>query len=228
MERPGIRFRYRPLPDLDRAFIERLGDYPRGPDIGLEVLRAIGRTLAVGLFRLQFRLEVVGRPPALPRLALAANHASHLDTLAVLSALPRRHGRGLAVLAARDYFFRRWNRALAAALLAQAVAFDRHRYTELRAWTRRLAAQPRGCLLFYPSGSRRERRAQRGMLLVVARAGWPLVPVAIAGTERAWPVGAKLWRPFRRIRVIFGEPISDAGAADVEERLAAFWREHAS
>lgn len=227
MDRPGIRFEYRPLPDLDRAFIERLGDYPRGPDIALEVLRAIGRAVAVGLFRLQFRLEVVGRPPDLPRLALAANHASHLDTLAVLNALPGGHRRGLAVLAARDYFFRRWNRAVAAALLAQAVAFDRHRYTELRAWTRRLAAQERGCLLFYPSGSRKERRAQRGMLLVIARAGWPLVPVAIAGTADAWPAGAVLWRPFRRIRVVFGAPITEADAADVEDRLAAFWNVHA-
>ncbi|HEX2221192.1 MAG TPA: lysophospholipid acyltransferase family protein [Candidatus Limnocylindria bacterium] len=223
----GIRFEYRPLPDLDRAFIERLGDYPRGPDIGLEVLRAIGRSLAVALFRLQFRLEVVGRPPELPRVAMAANHASHLDTLAVLAALPRRHGRGLAVLAARDYFFRRWERAAAAALVAQAVAFDRQRYTELREWSRRLAAQQRGCLLFYPSGSRRERRAQRGMLLVVARSGWPLVPVAISGTREAWPVGARVWRPFRRIRVVFGEPLTDVPAAEVEQRLEAFWREHA-
>lgn len=223
-----MRFDYQPMPDIDRTFIERLGDYPRQPDFLLDGLRTIGRWLVLVLVRLQYRVDVAGEVPALPRFALAANHQSHLDTLVVLAALPNRISGRLGVLAARDYFFARWTRALGAGLCAQAVAFDRTKYTELRDWSRRLAEQERGYLLFYPSGSRRASETQRGMLLVMARSGWPIVPVAIAGTREAWPPGARLWRPFRRLRVTFGAPLPAAGGADAAEALTSFWREHGS
>jgi 1-acyl-sn-glycerol-3-phosphate acyltransferase len=224
----GVRFDYRPMPDLDRTFIERLGDYPRQPDFLLDGLRTIGRWVVLVLLRLQYRIEVVGGVPALERYALAANHQSHLDTLAVLAALPDRIAGRVGVLAARDYFFSQWPRALGAALCAQAIAFDRTRYTELREWSRRLGEQERGYLLFYPSGSRRASETQRGMLLVMARSGWPIVPVAIAGTREAWPPGARLWRPFRRLRITFGEPLPPSAGAEAEAVLGAFWREHGS
>jgi 1-acyl-sn-glycerol-3-phosphate acyltransferase len=224
----GVRFDYQPMPDIDRTFIERLGDYPRQPDFLLDGLRTIGRWLVLALVRLQYRIDVVGAVPALPRFALAANHQSHLDTLAVLAALPDRIAGRLGVLAARDYFFSRWHRALGAGLCAQAVAFDRTRYTALREWSRRLAEQEQGYLLFYPAGSRRTTESQRGMLLVMARSGWPIVPVAIAGTREAWPPGARFWRPFRRLRVTFGAPLPASSGADAAEALAAFWREHGS
>jgi 1-acyl-sn-glycerol-3-phosphate acyltransferase len=223
---PGVRFEYRPMPDLDRTFIERLGDYPRGPDILLETLRWVGRAIVIGLLRLQYRVAVVGAPPAVDRYAMAANHQSHLDALAILAAMPRRDRGRVAVLAARDYFFGRWHRALAAGLFAQAVAFDRRRYTELRDWSRRLADQERGCLLCFPSGSRRSSETQRGLLVVIARSGWPIVPVALAGTREAWPVGAPLWRPFRKLRVTFGAPLDPQAGGDLATALGAFWREH--
>jgi 1-acyl-sn-glycerol-3-phosphate acyltransferase len=224
---PGIQFEIAPLPDRDVSFIDRLSEYPRGPDMLGEGLRAIGRTACVGLMRVQYRIEVEGVIPSLPRMALAANHQSHLDALTVLAALPGRRRRELAVLAARDYFFSRAARGAAAGVFAAAVPFDRTRATELRSWARRLQAQPRGTILFFPSGSRRRSEAQRGMLLVMARSGWPIIPVALRGTREAWPVGARLWRPFRRLTVTVGEPLDPSGAVDLAERLDAFWAEHA-
>lgn len=219
-------FEYQPFPDIDRTLPERLGQYPRVRDVTWDSLRAVGRAMATGLFRIQFRLTVNGELPRLPRVAMVANHQSHLDSIAVLAALPRWARGKVAVLAARDYFFERRARALGAALFAQAVAFDRTRYTELRHWSIVLREQDEGVLLAYPSGSRRSRELHRALLLVLAQSNWPIVPVAITGTSEAWPVGSALWRPFRQISVTFGQPLPTSSATDLVESLDAFWKEH--
>lgn len=218
-------FQYSPLPDIDDPLPERLGQFPRQPDISIEILRFIGRAIMVALLRAQFRLEVRGAVPSLPRFALIGNHQSHLDGLSVVAALPGARRREVAVLAARDYFFERWPRAFAAALFGQAVAFDRLHVTELRRWSRLLRAHERGCVLAFPSGSRKSQDVHPGLLTVLADSGWPIVPVAIAGTAEAWPVGRRIWRPFRRLRVTFGAPLPEMARADLIGALRAFWAE---
>jgi 1-acyl-sn-glycerol-3-phosphate acyltransferase len=222
----GPEFRYEPFPDLDRTLPERLGQYPRVRDVTWDSTRAVGRALATALFRIQFRLRVEGQLPRLERVAMVANHQSHLDSIAVLAALPRWARSQVAVLAARDYFFERRTRALGASLFAQAVAFDRTKYTELRHWSTVLRAQQKGVLLAYPSGTRRSREVHRALLLVLAQSDWPIVPLAISGTAEAWPVGAALWRPFRPISVTFGDPLPTSSATDLVESLDRFWKEH--
>jgi 1-acyl-sn-glycerol-3-phosphate acyltransferase len=220
-----LQFRYRPM-DPELPFAERLGQYPREPDLAIDVLRALGRRTSSALVRLQFPIRVEGAPPDLPRVALIANHQSHLDTLAILAVLPERHRRDLAVLAARDYFFERWPRAMVAALLGQGVAFDRGRYSELRRWIEILRGYPEGWFLAYPSGSRRRTELHSGLLLVLAQSGWPIVPVAISGSARAWPVGSRVWRPFRPLSVTFGAPIEGVATRSLVRELQAFWNEH--
>lgn len=221
-------FRYAPFPDLDLPLAARLGQYPRQPDLFFDVARVIGRWATAVFVRAQFHLEVVGSAPDLPRLALLPNHQSHLDTLALLAALPERQRARLTVLAAKDYFFERRLPALTASLLGQAVAFDRQAgHTELRRWIRLLEVAPDGWFLAYPSGSRRRAEAHPGLAVVMARAGWPVLPVAIAGTAEAWPPGRPLWHPFRRLRITFGEPIVDVRARPLVEALEAFWQAHA-
>jgi len=220
------QFEYQPFPDLDRTLPERLGQYPRVRDVTWDSLRSVGRVLATSLFQIQFRLTVDGDLPQLQRVAMVANHQSHLDSIAVLAALPRWARSQVAVLAARDYFFERRTRALGASLFAQAVAFDRTKYTELRHWSLVLRTQEQGVLLAYPSGTRRSREVHRALLLVLAQSNWPIVPLAITGTAEAWPVGARLWRPFRRIGVIFGQPLPTSSATDLVAGLDAFWKEH--
>ena len=53
-----------------------------------------------------------------------------------------------------------------------------------------------------------------------------MLPTALAGTAEAWPIGHALWRPFRTVRVTFGEPITDAAEHDLPGELLAFWAEH--
>lgn len=222
----SLRFEYRPLEDVGLPLRERLGLYPRVPDLTLDALRTLARWSAVAFTRLQFRIDVIGRFPDLDRAALVANHQSHLDTLVVLAALPERRRRSMAVLAAKDYFFERWETALGASLFAMAVSFDRTQYTELRRWARLLRRQERGWLLVYPSGSRRRAEAHDAILFVLAKSGWPMVPVAISGTAAAWPVGRAVWHPFRRLRVTVGEPLGLGPTRSLGESLATFWREH--
>jgi 1-acyl-sn-glycerol-3-phosphate acyltransferase len=223
----GAEFRYQPFPDLDLPLPARLGEYPRQPDLFLDVARYLGRRAAATLCRAQFRIEVVGRLPDLPRLALMPNHQSHLDTFALMAVLPDRLRRRVTVLAARDYFFERGPSALAASLLGQAVAFDRERGSaELRRWIGLLRETHDGWFLVYPSGSRRRSEPHAGMAYTLARSGWPVVPVALAGTGEAWPPGRRLWRPFRRLRVTFGSPLVDPTPRELIQALERHWTEH--
>jgi 1-acyl-sn-glycerol-3-phosphate acyltransferase len=220
-------FHYEPIPGHDAPLVDRLAQYPRQPDLLLDTIRAIGRVLTALVVRLFFRIEVLGSVPDVPRLALLPNHQSHLDTLAILAVLPERYRKRITVLAARDYFFRHASTALAPALLGQAVAFDREHYTELRRWTEILRGVERGWFLAYPSGSRKVREPHGGLVFVLAKSGWPLVPVALGGMSEAWPVGARFQRPFRRIRVVFGEPVEAPPTKELLATLARFWEEHA-
>ena len=223
----GPHFEYEPFPDLDLPLAARLGQYPRQPDLLYDTARAIGRSIAAGVFRLQFRVEVCGAVPDLPRLALMSNHQSHLDTLAILAVLPERFRRRVTVLAARDYFFQHAASALAVNLFGQAVAFDRTtELVELRRWARLLPTVEAGWFLVYPSGSRKRFEPHAGLVGVLAQSGWIVLPVALAGTAEAWPVGSPLWRPFRTVRVTFGDPIADATGRDLPAELQAFWAEH--
>ncbi len=120
-----MKFEYAPANDLGDPLTKRLGNYPRVPDLTWDTLRCCGSSLAVTLLRLQYRLSVKGQIPQGDRIAIVANHQSHLDTITLLAAIPAKLRHQLVVLAAADYFFGRINRALAASLLCQAVAFDR-------------------------------------------------------------------------------------------------------
>ena len=215
------------MPDFGLPLRERLGQYPRQPDLTIDALRTAARWIVVGLVKLQFPTEVRGSLPAGERIALVANHQSHLDSLVVLAALSERRRREIACLAAKDYFFSRLPMALGGSLFAMAVSFDRTKYTELRRWSRILRDQQRGCLLVFPSGSRQRSEAHDAILFVLAKSGWTIVPVAIAGTGAAWPVGAALPRPFRRVRLTFGLPMSDVPTRDLAAALGAFWKANA-
>lgn len=218
----GAHFVYEPVSAAAMPLTVRLGAYPREPHAVLDALRAAGRRLTAGLVRLLYRVEVVGAPPDLARVALVSNHRSHLDTLAILAALPERQRRRVAAFAARDYFFDRPSRALAASLLGQGIAFDRNDVSELRRWAKLLPRLDGGWFVAYPSGSRRSRELHGGLVSILARGGWPIVPVHVSGTAEAWPPGSRLPRPFRGLRVTFGEPITASTHEALLPTLARF------
>jgi 1-acyl-sn-glycerol-3-phosphate acyltransferase len=220
-----LEFRYEPGPGEPLA--ARLGHYPPERDRLLDAIRAVARPAVSGLVRVAFRVDVVGALPDVPRLALLPNHQSHLDSLAIFAAMPDRLRRRVTLLAARDYFFERWPTALAVSLVGRCASFDRtSQLSELRRWTRLLEAAEDGWFLVYPSGSRRETKPHPGLALILARSGFPVVPVALAGTAAAWPVGYALPRLGTHVRVTFGDVLTADSANGLVDELASFWGAH--
>ncbi len=201
-----MKFEYQHTPDFGQPLRQRLGNYPRIPDLSWDFFRWLGSWLSVLFIRTQFRLTVEGQLPQAKRLAIVANHQSHLDTATLLAALPFVHRKNSVVLAAEDYFFRSAPKAMAASLLCQAVAFDRLHWTAVRAWYQHLKNLEQGWLLFYPSGSRHSTTIQAGLLKILLKEGWQILPARLEGADAAWPSHAPLWRPFRRLKVTFYEP----------------------
>ncbi|MGX7826885.1 lysophospholipid acyltransferase family protein [Actinokineospora sp. 24-640] len=62
----------------------------------------------------------------------------------------------------------------------------------------------------YPEGTRspdgRLYRGKTGVARIALQAGVPVVPVAMFGTDKANPIGSKMWRP-TRIRIKVGKPL---------------------
>ena len=85
-----MEWHYEPAQDLEQPLIERLRNFPRQPDMLVYGARVLAATIIRGWLRLYHRLEIVGceNLPTDRSFILVANHASHLDTLCLLAALP--------------------------------------------------------------------------------------------------------------------------------------------
>jgi 1-acyl-sn-glycerol-3-phosphate acyltransferase len=166
------------------------------------------------LLRSVFRVhaEGVDHVPATGGAVLASNHLAVADSFFMPVMVP---GRRVTFLAKREYFtgsglkgrLKKWffagigqvpiDRSSAAA--AQA-ALD----TGVRLLSH-------GALLgIYPEGTRspdgRLYKGKTGLARMVLESGVPVIPVAMVGTDRANPIGSKMWRP-ARIQVRFGAPL---------------------
>lgn len=155
---------------------------------------------------------------------LVANHASHMDTPVILSALPRRLRKRTVVAAAADYFYR--NRLIASlvSLVFNTTPIDRQGGGTSKNGSHLDNLLDQGwSLLLYPEGTRSRNgapgRIRRGAAVLAAAHDLKVVPIRVTGTREAMPPG-RLW-PKRlraspvsrrhRITVSFGEPISPTG-----------------
>lgn len=165
--------------------------------------RALLTPLLRAGFGLDARAEVdlAALPPA---CIFAANHGSHLDTLAVLAALPAPLRARTRIAAAEDYWYRSPLRRAAAAAV-HAFPFPRAGTVGLDRAATVLAAGD--AVLLYPAGTREPgHEFKRGVGVLAARIGCPVVPVAILGASAAWPRGRLLPRR-GKIAVRFGAPL---------------------
>lgn len=165
--------------------------------------RALLTPLLRAGFGLDVRAEVDLAGLAAPCI-FAANHRSHLDTLAVLAALPAPLRARTRIAAAEDYWYRSALRRAAAAAI-NAFPFPRAGTAGLDRAAALLAAG--GAVLLYPAGTREPgREFKRGVGVLAARTGCPVVPIAILGTAAAWPKGRLLPRR-GKVAVRFGAPL---------------------
>lgn len=166
------------------------------------------RALVAPLARLVYRPVVEGRHhvPRRGPVILASNHLSFIDSVVIPLVAPR----PVAFLAKAEYFERWPSRALFTALGAVPVRRGAHRAAQDSLDAALRVLEGGGAFGIYPEGTRsRDGRLYRGRtgvgwLALTARA--PVVPLALAGTERIQPVGARLPR-IRRVTVRFGAPL---------------------
>jgi 1-acyl-sn-glycerol-3-phosphate acyltransferase len=171
-------------------------------------------------------------------VVLVANHSSHLDTPAILRALPAAWRRRTVVAAAADHFYQRRTVASGVSLLFNTVPVSRagggadalEHIQELVAdgWN----------LLIYAEGTRSRDgsigQMHSGAALVAQRHQIPIVPVRVTGTHEAmppsasWPhrVKGRLFSHRHQVEVAFGAPIApraDETPAQLMARVSAFY-----
>ena len=168
--------------------------------------RIVARLVST-LSRILFRpcVEGVEHIPLTGPVLIAPIHRSNVDFVFTLFISPRK-----VFFMAKDGIFRV---PLFGRFLTPLGAFSVRRNSVDRE-SLRLAEEVlrRGqALVLFPEGTRKEGplvgELHAGAMFIAARTGATVVPVGIAGSDRAMPVGAKLPR-FARIHVVVGPPIS--------------------
>ncbi len=192
---------------------------------GLAQRRGAARLAARAFFRLSgIPLQVHGleRLPSGP-CVVVANHSSYIDGLVMQAALPPR----FAFVIKKEMV-----RVPLASLLLRRLGsefverFNRHRSAaDARRITR--TANAGQSLAFFPEGTFNVERGlgkfHGGAFVIAARAGFPVVPVAILGARRALPPGSLLPSPGRIVVQILA-PLAvpaEAPSAALELRQAA-------
>jgi 1-acyl-sn-glycerol-3-phosphate acyltransferase len=188
--------------------------YAEGPPQGWHrLLFRACRTLAMTLSCAYFPGGVEGLehlPPEGPYI-LAPVHRSYVDWL-IVARVTRRRLRFIT----KDEVFR-W--AWLSRFIQLLGAFPVHRGSADReAFNRSVGALHGGePLVLFPEGTRRTGLVVQPLLdgaaYLALRAGVPIVPVGIGGTERRMPRGSAFPRP-GRVKIVVGPPLRPATAGD--------------
>ena len=141
---------------------------------------------------------------------VVANHASHMDALSLIAALPLRSIHGTYPAAAADYFFQKVPQTIVAGIFINALPFDRlakkRHSLDLCRW---VLEQPGNVLILFPEGTRsadgKLEKFKPGIGYLTAGSATPVVPCHLDGPARILPRGAAVPRP-RKLRARFGPP----------------------
>jgi|tagenome__1003787_1003787.scaffolds.fasta_scaffold20959511_6 1-acyl-sn-glycerol-3-phosphate acyltransferase len=171
-------------------------------------------------------------------VVLVSNHSSHLDTPAILRALPAAWRRRTVVAAAADHFYRRRSVASGVSLLFNTVPVSRTGGgADALEHVQELVADGWN-LLIYAEGTRSRDgsvgRMHSGAALVAQRHQIPIVPVRVTGTHDAmppdasWPhrIKGRLLSRRHQVEVAFGAPVVPRAGetpAELMARVGAFY-----
>ena len=172
-------------------------------------------------------------------VVFVANHSSHMDTPAILRALPRPWRRRTVVAAAVDYFYIKRRVAYAVSVFFSTVPMARDGRGLDSTTTAHLDRVMRDgwSLVMFAEGTRSRDgsvgRLRSGAAVLAAQHDLPLVPIHVTGTHDVMPVG-RYWMKRRAgnerhpIEIRFGAPIQPRGVehrAEVMERVRAFFEQ---
>ncbi|HEX5450777.1 MAG TPA: lysophospholipid acyltransferase family protein [Candidatus Limnocylindrales bacterium] len=174
---------------------------------------------------LRTRLVVEGaeRVPDAPSVILASNHLSIMDPpilSVVLERALRRQVRYMAKAEALTYPI------VGPMLLAYGGFGVRRGAADREAYRMALAVLAAGDWLGVAPEGTRSRTAKLGepkpgVATLALRSGAPVLPVAISGSEKLWPIGARLPRFFQTVVVRIGEAYRPAEVAQAAESAGA-------
>jgi 1-acyl-sn-glycerol-3-phosphate acyltransferase len=167
-----------------------------------------------------FNFKTYGREnvPATGGVLLLSNHQSYLDPVLVAVQLKRPVSFMARSSLFKNPFFARFIRSLN----AFPVRLGRGDVSAIKECVRQL--EEGKALNVYPEGTRTLTGEigpiEKGIALVIRRAGVPVVPVAIDGSFEAWPKGKILFHP-HQIRLIYGKPmlLHELGGDEIVLRL---------
>jgi 1-acyl-sn-glycerol-3-phosphate acyltransferase len=217
-------------------------DWARSRPAGA-VREAILRGVLVPLIDVYARRQYLGREHldgVEPPVIFVANHSSHVDTPAILHALPAKWRRRTAVAAAADYFYRVPWLAHAVALAFNTVAVERKSAVPDAASELIELIEEGWSLVVFAEGTRSRDgtvgRLHSGAAVLAADRGLVIVPVHVSGTHALMPPGRRWARRApgglvgRRqpITVRFGAPVDPREGehrTDVMERVRLFFEE---
>jgi 1-acyl-sn-glycerol-3-phosphate acyltransferase len=176
---------------------------------------AIRRVVGVA-FHLLWRPRITGleHVPATGPVILASNHLSFIDSFVIPLAVPRR----VTFLAKREYFEGTGLRGMASRMFFRSISVPVRRGGTGRdamdaLETAQGVLEGGGAFGIYPEGTRsldgRLHRGRTGVGWLAMATRAPVVPVALAGTDRVQPVGARLPR-VHRVRVTFAPAVDPA------------------
>jgi 1-acyl-sn-glycerol-3-phosphate acyltransferase len=220
-------WRYETAADLDRSLVERLRHFPREPDLLVYGLRSVAALAIRGWLRLYHRLEIVGHEhlPAHSSFVMVANHASHLDALCLLAALPLRKLHRAFPAAAADYFFESLPRTWLAGVVVNALPFARLAHVrQSLGLCEALLAHAGNALILFPEGTRSATgqigRFKPGIGVLLAGRDLPVLPCHLAGAFECWPRNRALPRP-GKLRLTIGPPRHYAALAPGKDTACA-------
>jgi 1-acyl-sn-glycerol-3-phosphate acyltransferase len=223
----GQQWHYEPVADLDQPLIERLRCFPREPDMLVYGVRSLAALAIRGWLRAYHRFEIVGREhlPAEGSFVMVANHASHLDAVCLLSALPLTKLHRAFPAAASDYFFESVPHIWVAAVVINALPFARQvQVRQSLSLCEKLLANPGNVLIIFPEGTRsvtgKVGKFKAGIGILLAGSNVPVLPCYLAGAYEAWPKGRWFPQP-GKLRLTIGRPRKYATAAAGKETACA-------
>lgn len=194
-------------PSVSSAALEhRPETFLAGDGLVSRVFYRVAWLIVVPILRLYTRLTISGREhlPKNGAFILAPNHRSYLDTpFAGTVRWKRMRFMGKDTMWKNRQFG--WIFSALGSFPVTRGAADRE------ALKRAIAVLEMGDpLVLFPEGERKQGPVVQplfdGAVYVAFKAGVPIVPVGIGGSERVMPKGAKFVYP-RKVRVVIGEPI---------------------
>jgi 1-acyl-sn-glycerol-3-phosphate acyltransferase len=206
----------------DTARTGRAADRPRPYSTTDYRFGRFARRFLIPIVDLAYRVRIEGldRIPDGPAI-LAANHVSYVDPLVVWGNTPR-----LPHMVAKSEL---WDMPVLRWVLDGAGVIPVHRDTVDRTFIQtatRLLAEGNTVGIF-PEGTRHRQpglgEGNDGVAFIALRAGAPVLPVGIAGTDKIWPDGQRLPR-FPRVTMVIGEPMhpDELTEGSRKERVSQF------